>query len=131
MAPHASGHVMATRLSHKSKDSGYFADTKVNMTHRPYAQHDKEPLASNQETATATNPSRPFEFVADVPMDVSVQFGSATITLHRLLTLAPGSVIELQSQPGDSVSIVANGKSIARGEVVVVNDRYGVRITEI
>jgi flagellar motor switch protein FliN len=87
-----------------------------------------------QELSLANVPKdkeKPLEFVHDVRMPCTVEFGRAEITIRKLLALGPGSVIELGKQEGEPVDIRANGNLLARGEVIVVNDKYGVRITEI
>jgi flagellar motor switch protein FliN len=74
---------------------------------------------------------RDLRFLKDVGLLCTVELGSAAITVRQLLRLAVGSIIPLDRLGGDPVEIRANGNSIARGEVVVVNDHFGVRITEV
>lgn len=77
------------------------------------------------------HPSRRFELLLDVPMDVTVELGRSRMTIQDLLGLSPGSVIELDKVAGEPLDIVVNGRLIARGEAVVVNDKFGVRIMDI
>jgi flagellar motor switch protein FliN len=79
----------------------------------------------------AAGKSRPLSFLGDVKLQCSVEFGRARFTIRRFLELGAGSVIELDKLQGEPVDIRVSGRLAARGEVVVVNDRYGVRITEI
>ncbi len=72
-----------------------------------------------------------FDLLSGVSLRVSVEVGSASIKLADLLNMAEGSVIELDRQADDLLDILANGTLIARGEVVVVDGRYGVRIAEV
>jgi flagellar motor switch protein FliN len=69
--------------------------------------------------------------LSDVPLDVTVELGRAVMKLRDLLTLAEGSVIELNRALGAPVDIIVNGKLVARGDVVVVGDDFGVRVTEV
>ena len=71
------------------------------------------------------------EFLLDISLDVSVELGRTKMLINDMLKLGQGSVIELSKLAGESLDILANQKPIARGEVVVVNDKYGVRLTEI
>lgn len=74
---------------------------------------------------------RDLEFLLDIPLEVSVELGRATILINDLLQLGQGSVIELTKLAGEPLEILVNGKLIARGEPVVVNEKFGVRITDI
>ncbi len=67
----------------------------------------------------------------DIPLEVEVVVGSTTLTLGELLHLAPGSVVELEQNVETPVDIKVNGKLIAKGEIVIVEDRFGVRIIDI
>jgi flagellar motor switch protein FliN len=75
--------------------------------------------------------SRRLDLLLDVPLDVTVELGRARMSIQDLLALSPGSVIELDKMAGEPLDIVVNGRLIARGEAVVVNDRFGIRITDI
>jgi flagellar motor switch protein FliN/FliY len=71
------------------------------------------------------------EFLLDIPLEVSVELGRTKMIINDMLKLGQGSVIELSKLAGESLEILANQKPIARGEVVVVNEKYGVRLTEV
>ena len=71
------------------------------------------------------------EFLLDVPLEVTVELGRTKMLINDMLKLGQGSVIELSKLAGESLEILANQKPIARGEVVVVNEKYGVRLTEV
>jgi flagellar motor switch protein FliN/FliY len=71
------------------------------------------------------------DFILDIPLEISVELGRTKILINELLKLGQGSVIELSKLAGETLEILANQKLIARGEVVVVNEKYGVRLTEI
>lgn len=72
-----------------------------------------------------------FELLLDVPLEVMVQLGRTRMTIHELLSLGPGSVVELDKVAGEPLDIIINDRLVARGEAVVVNDKFGVRITDI
>jgi len=74
---------------------------------------------------------RSIEFLLDVPLDVSVEIGRNRMLIHELLQLGQGSVIELNKLAGEPLDVLINNRLVARGEAVVVNERFGVRLTEI
>jgi len=71
------------------------------------------------------------ELLFDVPLDVSVELGRVRMLIKDVLELAPGSVVELDRVAGEPVDLMVNGRLIAKGEVVVVEDNFGIRVTEI
>ena len=85
-----------------------------------------ETSAPNQE-----NQSRRLELLLDVPLDLSVELGRTRMSFQDLLNLCPGSGVELDKLAGEPLDILINDRLIARGEAVVVNDKFGVRITDI
>lgn len=72
-----------------------------------------------------------FRLINDIPLQVTVELGTAKKNLNTVLNFTTGSIIVLDKQAGDLVEVIVNGKKIARGEVVVVDENYGVRITEL
>jgi flagellar motor switch protein FliN len=66
-----------------------------------------------------------------VPVDVSVEMGRARMTVGETLELRPGSIITLNRMAGEPVDLLVNGTSIARGEVVVIDEQFGLRVTEV
>jgi flagellar motor switch protein FliN/FliY len=71
------------------------------------------------------------DLILDVELNVTVELGRATMQVRDVLALGPGSVVELDTLAGEPVSVVVNNKTIARGEIVVIDENFGVRITEI
>jgi len=71
------------------------------------------------------------EFILDIPLDVTVELGRTKLLIHELLKLGQGSVIELSKLAGETLEVLANQKLIARGEAVVINEKFGVRLTEV
>jgi flagellar motor switch protein FliN/FliY len=86
-----------------------------------------QPLSANAEGVNA----RDLEMIMDIPVKLSVELGRTRLTIKQLLELAQGSVVELDGLPGEPMDILINGYLIAQGEVVVVEDKFGIRITEI
>lgn len=74
---------------------------------------------------------RDLDFILDIPLEVSVELGRTKMLINDLLQLGQGSVIELSKLAGEPLEILVNRKLIARGEVVVVNEKFGVRLTDV
>lgn len=82
------------------------------------------------------NPTKPgqlgdFDMILDIPVNLSVELGRTRIAIKDLLQLANGSVVELEGMAGEPMDVLVNGTLIAQGEVVVVNERFGIRLTDI
>lgn len=75
--------------------------------------------------------NKSLDMVYDIPLQVSVELGKTKKDISEILEFGMGTVIVLEKIAGDPVEILANGKLIARGEVVVIDENYGVRITEL
>ena len=71
------------------------------------------------------------DFILDIPLKVTVELGRSQVFVKDLLQLGQGSVVELDKLAGEPLEILVNGKLIAKGEVVVVNEKFGVRLTDI
>ena len=71
------------------------------------------------------------EFIKDIPVQFSVEIGRTKIPIKSLLQLTQGSIVELDAASGDLMDILVNGTMIAKGEVVVINEKFGIRLTEI
>lgn len=79
----------------------------------------------------AENGTGNLELILDVPLGVSVELGRVRMPVRQLLALTAGSVIELAKLAGEPLDVLINGRPVARGEAVMVNDKFGVRLTEI
>jgi flagellar motor switch protein FliN/FliY len=90
-------------------------------------QHEFEDL---QEESRETV-GRDVEFLLDIPVEITVRLGITKMLIKDLLQLGQGSVVELDKLAGEPMEILANNRLIARGEVVVVNEKFGVRLTDI
>ncbi|GHA06081.1 flagellar motor switch protein FliN [Oceanisphaera arctica] len=94
---------------------------------RPAGKSVFKPLKNNANSETP----RELEMILDIPVKLTVELGRTRLTIKQLLELAQGSVIELDGLAGEPMDILINGYLIAQGEVVVMDDKYGIRITEI
>jgi flagellar motor switch protein FliN len=77
------------------------------------------------------NDERRLDVLMNVALGVSVELGRCSLRLGELLKLGSGAVVELDRRAGAPIDLFVNGKLIARGEIVAVDDRYGVRLTEV
>ena len=91
----------------------------------------KDPGRVKPSVEAATKSSANMDFLLDIPLEISVELGRTKMLINELLKLGQGSVVELSKLAGETLEILANQKLVARGEVVVVNEKYGVRLTEI
>ena len=94
----------------------------------------EDTLATLDEPLTdmhAAEPDMSLDVILDVPVTLSLVVGHARIPIRNLLQLNQGSVVELERGAGEPLDVFVNGTLIAHGEVVVVNDRYGVRLTDV
>jgi flagellar motor switch protein FliN len=78
-----------------------------------------------------TNTENDIDFILDIPVQLTVELGRTKIAIKNLLQLAQGSVVELDGMAGEPMDVLVNGCLIAQGEVVVVNDKFGIRLTDI
>jgi len=87
-----------------------------------------KPSVTSEKTSV---PMEKLELLLDIPLKVTVELGRTRMTLKQVLEMVPGSIVELDKLTGEPVDILVNGKLVARGEVVVIDENFGVRITEI
>jgi flagellar motor switch protein FliN/FliY len=83
------------------------------------------------ESAVPADPAGDLERLRDVPVELAVEIGRTRMTIGETLALGPGSIITLNRLAGEPVDLLVNGKPIARGEVVVIDEEFGLRVTEI
>jgi len=103
-------------------------------------QEESEAQASKVELENLEDESSPglassgddkLDAILDIPVSISMEVGRANITIRNLLQLNQGSVIELDRVAGEALDVLVNGTLIAHGEVVVVNDKFGIRLTDV
>jgi flagellar motor switch protein FliN/FliY len=102
------------------------ADEKASV-----AIDEEQEQKQNTEEDSVREKLKNLEFILDIPLRVSVELGRTRMVINDLLRLGQGSVIELAKMAGEPLEVLVNDKLIARGEVVVVNDKFGVRLTDI
>ena len=100
------------------------------MTETNEAKETNQPEAPKKEQVEKKE-KYDIDFVLDIPLDVSVELGRVTMPVNDLLQLGPGSIIELTKLVGDPLNIYINNKMIAKGEVVVLDEKFGIRVTDI
>ena len=76
-------------------------------------------------------PVQTLDFILDIPLKVTVELGRTKMMIRDILQLAQGSVVELSKFAGEPLEVLVNDKLVARGEVVVVNEKFGIRLTDI
>jgi flagellar motor switch protein FliN len=84
-----------------------------------------------EEAAASTGETKSLDLILDIPLTVTVELGRSKMLINDLLQLGQGSVIELTKLVGEPLEVLVNQKLVARGEVVVVNEKFGVRLTDI
>lgn len=89
------------------------------------------PLFQALGAGSLPSPREDIDLVLDIPVQLTVELGRTRIPIKHILQLAQGSVIELDALAGEPMDVLVNGFLIAQGEVVVVNDKFGIRLTDI
>jgi flagellar motor switch protein FliN len=87
--------------------------------------------ASTAPVASGTSPMQDIQMVLDIPVQLSVELGRTRVPIKYILQLAQGSIVELDALAGEPMDVLINGYLIAQGEVVVVNEKFGIRLTDI
>jgi flagellar motor switch protein FliN/FliY len=82
-------------------------------------------------SGTGSTANQGLDLILDIPVHMTVELGRTKISIRNLLQLAHGSVVELDGMAGEPMDVLVNGTLIAQGEVVVVNDKFGIRLTDI
>ena len=103
-------------------------ETAGTQTSAPEAAPASFPPVTNAPTAEQP---KNIDFILDIPMKVTVYVGSTKMAIRDLLQLAQGSVIELDKLAGEPMEVMVNNKLVAKGEVVVVNEKFGIRLTDV
>ena len=100
------------------------------MSENDQANNDKQPETPNMEASEGSTKCD-LDLIMDIPLDVSVELGAVKMLVNDLLQLGQGSIVELNKPVTEPLAIYINNKLIARGEVVVVDEKFGVRVTHI
>ncbi len=129
-----SGDWIITTLEAEGAVQGWFA---ARPAPAPAAPEDNAPAEAaakvpfTQATATPEQRAESMKLLYDVEMTLTAEIGRTKLAVHDVLDLSPGSVIELDRSAGSAADVMVNGRLIAHGEIVVVDEEYGIRITEI
>jgi flagellar motor switch protein FliN/FliY len=86
---------------------------------------------TEDEVAITGEEKRRLDSILDIPVTISMEVGRSNISIRNLLQLNQGSVVELDRVAGEALDVLVNGTLIAHGEVVVVNDKFGIRLTDV
>ncbi len=89
------------------------------------------PPEEDKHTPETDQGDRDLDFILDIPLELSVELGRTKMLVNDLLQLGQGSIVELSKLAGEPLEICINQKLVARGEAVVVNEKFGVRLTDI
>ncbi|MBI3803010.1 MAG: flagellar motor switch protein FliN [Nitrospirae bacterium] len=98
---------------------------------RPAAPEPKPAAFAPLEQKKPEAPAGNLDFILDIPLEIRVEMGSSKILIRDLLQLGQGSVVELEKMAGEPMDLYIGDKLVAKGEVVVVNDKFGIRLTDI
>ncbi|WP_010630946.1 flagellar motor switch phosphatase FliY [Sporolactobacillus vineae] len=128
--PLASGTGESHPQAAATKESDAVSNNIVSQAHVQPAEFSSFGAAPEQENSKGKEP-RNLDLLMDIPLDVSVELGHTRKTVREVLELGPGSIIELDKLAGEAIDILINKKYVAKGEVVVVDENFGIRITEI
>jgi len=94
-------------------------------------QYSPDELNDGKKAAGGAPADVNLDLVLDIPVDVSLRVGSTDISIRDLVSLVEGSVIALDQDAGEPMDVLVNGTLLAHGEIVVVDDQYGVRLTDV
>ena len=111
-------------MAEQTPDSG-------NQKQAEGGEYKPEELAAEQAKAGGKSADVNLDLVLNVPVDVSLRVGSTSISIRDLVSLVEGSVITLDQDAGEPMDVLVNGTLVAHGEIVVVDERYGVRLTDV
>ncbi len=105
-------------------------DSKESEEEKGKEQLPEQGAAEDDELEEQEGASQ-LDFILDIPLELSVELGRTKMLVNNLLQLGQGSIVELNKLAGEPLEVYINRKLIARGEVVVVNEKFGVRLTDI
>jgi len=110
-----------------------FEEGKMTAKEKDFAAGSEEASLEEFDEPGGKAKSAPhnIDFILDIPLELTVELGRTSMLINDLLQLGQGSVVELNKLAGEPLEILVNRKLIARGEVVVVNEKFGVRLTDI
>ena len=121
----------AAALAESKPEGGGGAATEVAAPVDTVAPAAFANFGAPQATAGLTGTANDINMILDIPVQLTVELGRTRIPIKHILQLAQGSVVELEALAGEPMDVLVNGYLIAQGEVVVVNEKFGIRLTDI
>ena len=120
-------------MSEEDTEVDPWAEALEEQAESEAASDEVAPAAAFSEVADDSVPGLDvnLDVVLDIPVNISMEIGRTKISIRNLLQLNQGSVVELDRLAGEPMDVLVNGTLIARGEVVVVNEKFGIRLTDI
>ena len=121
------------KMDNADEKSGMFvSDTsQIDLRDRGAEEQGGNYEFSNLNKGSVSQSASNIDFLLDIPLEITIELGRTKMLINELLKLGQGSVIELSKFAGETLDVHANQRLIAKGEVVVINDKYGIRLTEI
>ncbi len=115
------------------ESAGAAADMDGASTEEDYEKAEFKDLSSNGQSAgqLTTTENTNLDVILDIPVTLSMEIGRTELPINNLLQLNQGSVVELDRLAGEPLDVLINGTLIAHGEVVVVNEKFGIRLTDV
>jgi len=125
------------QAAQKAFDEGRIEEERPKETSRPkktakelhFNEFEKKPASYHNDYSVQSKPN--LDFILEIPLSLSVELGRTKMQIKELLQLSQGSIVPLDKVAGETAEIFINNKLMAKGEVVVVNEKFGVRVTEI
>lgn len=121
-------------MSDDSEDLGMWDEAMNEQAESEAAESEAQPVDLDELEADAPitgEEKRKLDAILDIPVTISMEVGRSHISIRNLLQLNQGSVVELDRVAGEALDVMVNGTLIAHGEVVVVNDKFGIRLTDV
>jgi len=122
-------------MSEKDEDLSMWDEALDEQAEAREASENAEPVEleelTEDESPITGEEKRKLDAILDIPVTISMEVGRSHISIRNLLQLNQGSVVELDRVAGESLDVLVNGTLIAHGEVVVVNDKFGIRLTDV
>jgi len=119
-------------MSDDNEDLGMWDEAMEEQAEAEAAEAQPIELDELEEEATISgDEKRKLDAILDIPVTISMEVGRSHISIRNLLQLNQGSVVELDRVAGEALDVMVNGTLIAHGEVVVVNDKFGIRLTDV
>jgi flagellar motor switch protein FliN/FliY len=94
-------------------------------------KNENNDAVTSQDAKSCNNGKCDMDLILDIPLDVTVELGKVKMPVNELLQLGQGSVIELSKQAGEPLDIYVNNKLVAKGEVVILDEKFGIRVSDI